>query len=96
MLSPHNVIIQPIVSEHSTRLSAQYNTYTFKVAIAANKIAIKDAVEAVFNVHVTKVNTVSIKGKKRRVRFRMGETSAWKKAYVSIQDGERIEIFEGV
>lgn len=96
MLSPHEIILQPVVSEHTTKLSTLHNTYAFKVAKEANKIAIKGAVEAIFNVHVTKVSTLSVKGKKRRVRYRMGLTSSWKKAYVSIQEGERIEIFEGV
>ena len=80
MQNPHNIILQPLISEQSTKLSDQNNAYTFKVAKDANKVEIKDAVESLFNVHVTKVNTVNLKGKKRRIRGRVGLTSSWKKA----------------
>lgn len=96
MLNPHEVIIKPIISEHSIKLSDLQNTYTFRVKKDANKVEIKNAVEALFDVKVKKVNVLNLKGKKRRVRVRVGMTSSWKKAYVSLQSGDRIEIFEGV
>jgi len=96
MLDPHDIIIRPLISEHTTKISDYHNTYTFKVAKAANKIEIKSAVESLFNVKVKKVNTLNFKGKKRRMRYKVGLTASWKKAYVTLNEGDRIEIFEGV
>ncbi len=95
-MNPHDIIIKPIISEQTSKLSELNNSYTFKVAKGANKIAIKDAVEKLFDVKVKKVNTLNFKGKKRRVRAKLGMTASWKKAYVTLQSGDRIEIFEGV
>ncbi|MBQ9058125.1 MAG: 50S ribosomal protein L23 [Atopobiaceae bacterium] len=92
MNSVYNVIIRPIVSERSFDLMGQ-NKYTFEVAKGAAKQEIADAVEKIFNVHVIKVNTMSVKPKKKRVRYQMGNTRSWKKAIVTIRDGESIEIF---
>lgn len=92
MNSVYNVIIRPIVSERSFGLMDQ-NKYTFEVAKDAAKQEIADAVEKIFNVHVVKVNTMSVKPKKKRVRYQIGNTRSWKKAIVTIRDGESIEIF---
>ena len=92
MNSVYNVIIRPIVSERSFGLMDQ-NKYTFEVAKDAAKQEIADAVEKIFNVHVVKVNTMSVKPKKKRVRYQIGSTRSWKKAIVTIRDGESIEIF---
>ena len=92
MNSVYNVIIRPIVSERSFGLMDQ-NKYTFEVAKDAAKQEIADAVEKIFGVHVVKVNTMSVKPKKKRVRYQVGSTRSWKKAIVTIREGETIEIF---
>ena len=92
MDSAYNVIIRPVVSERSFDLMAQ-NKYTFEVARDAHKREIADAVEKLFAVHVVKVNTISVKPKPKRVRYQMGYTRSWKKAVVTLAEGESIEIF---
>lgn len=92
MNSPYNVIIRPVVSEHSYDLMSQ-NKYTFEVAKTSCKEEIADAVEKLFNVHVKKVNTMSVKPKTKRVRYQAGKTRSWKKAIVTVAEGETIEIF---
>ena len=92
MNSVYNVIIHPVVSERTFDLMGQ-NKYTFEVAKDAPKEEIRDAVEKIFNVHVVKVNTVNVKPKNKRVRFVQGKTRTWKKAIVTIAEGESIEIF---
>ena len=92
MNSVYNVIIRPVVSERTFDLMGQ-NKYTFEVAKDAPKEEIRDAVEKIFNVHVVKVNTVNVKLKNKRVRFVQGKTRTWKKAIVTIAEGESIEIF---
>jgi large subunit ribosomal protein L23 len=68
--------------------------YTFRVADGANKIEIRKAVEEIFNVNVKSVNTVSVRGKKRRRGRYLGTTSEWKKAVVTLKEGQKIEAFE--
>ena len=92
MNSVYNVIIRPVVSERTFDLMGQ-NKYTFEVAKDAPKEEIRDAVEKIFNVHVVKVNTVNVKPKNKRVRFVQGKTRTWKKAIVTIAEGESIENF---
>ncbi|MCH3967579.1 MAG: 50S ribosomal protein L23 [Atopobiaceae bacterium] len=92
MNSVYNVIVKPIVSERSFDLMSQ-NKYTFEVAPAASKGEIADAIEKLFDVTVTKVNTMSVKPKKKRVRYALGNTRSWKKAIVTLAPGNTIEIF---
>ena len=92
MNSVYNVIIRPVVSERTFDLMGQ-NKYTFEVAKNAPKEEIRDAVEKIFNVHVVKVNTVNVKPKNKRVRFVQGKTRTWKKAMVTLKEGDTIEIF---
>ena len=91
-MTAHEIIIRPIVSERSFSLMEQ-NKYTFEVARDANKYQIKDAIEELFSVHVTSVNTINVKPKKKRVRYVAGYTRQWKKAVVTIAEGESIEIY---
>ena len=84
MNSIYNVIIRPVVSERSFDLMSQ-GKYTFEVAAKAPKEEIADAVEKLFNVHVLKVNTMWVKPKNK--------TRTWKKAVVTIAEGEQIEVF---
>lgn len=92
MNSAYEVIIRPVVSERSFDQMAQ-NKYTFEVARQAAKEEIAAAVEKLFNVHVLKVNTLWVKPKNKRVRYVTGKTRTWKKAIVTIADGEQIEVF---
>jgi large subunit ribosomal protein L23 len=89
-----DVLIAPVVSEKSYGLIDQ-NKYTFLVLPEANKTEIKIAVEKVFNVKVTAVNTVNRPGKRRRTRFGWGQRNDTKRAIVSVAEGQRIDIFAG-
>lgn len=96
MISPHDIIIKPIITEDSMD-KMEDNKYSFKVAVDANKSEIKKAVEAIFDVKVVKVNTMNMKGKKKRVGQHVGRTSDWKKAIVTLtEDSKAIEFFEGM
>lgn len=93
MRSPEEVIIAPIITEKSYRLANEENKYTFRVHPDANKIEIKNAVEKLFNVKVVKVNTINVKPKRKRLGKFEGRTSSWKKAIVTLKEGDRIEFF---
>ena len=92
MKDPREVIIRPIISEHSYDMM-QENVYTFEVAKSANKVEIAQAVEEIFDVTVVKVNTMNVKAKPKRVRYQVGKTRTWKKAMVTVAEGDSIEIF---
>src|SRR5262245_50092174 len=83
-LEPHQIIIRPLVTEKGMHRSTRLNQYAFEVATEAGKKDIREAVETLFNVKVLKVRTQSRQGKKRRYKFRNGETKAWKKAIVTL------------
>jgi large subunit ribosomal protein L23 len=89
------VIIRPVVSEKSYVLSAA-NRYTFRVHKDAHKTQIRQAVEALFEVHVVDVRTVSVKSKPKRRGLISGRTRSWKKAIVRVRPGETIPIFQGL
>jgi large subunit ribosomal protein L23 len=91
---PHDVLISPVISEKSYGLLDE-NKYTFLVPPTANKSEIKIAVEKLFNVKVTNVNTVNRQGKRKRTRFGYGKRKDTKRAIVSLAEGERIDIFGG-
>ncbi len=109
MKAPQDIIIRPIITEQATD-NLSLNKYTFEVAKDANKLEIKDAVETLFNVEVTKVNTVNCDGKQKRMGRFVGKTSSYKKAIVTVNpepDNEKgtkkadkkrgtIEFFEGM
>ena len=88
--NPRDILIRPVVSEKSYRLEDE-GKYTFIVAPGANKTQIRQAVEAVFRVKVTGVNTVNRPGKRRRTRFGWGKRPDTKRAIVSLAQGERID-----
>ena len=90
---PREVIIRPVITEHSYDVMDN-NVYTFEVAKDANKIEIRQAIEAIFGVTVKKVNTLNVKPKPKRVRYqKKGYTRTWKKAMVTLAEGDTIEIF---
>lgn len=92
-LAPHQVILRPLVTEKGMHRSTRYNQYAFEVNPLSDKETIKDAVEELFDVKVTKVRTQNRKGKPRRYRFRYGMTKGWKKAIVTLNNEDRIEFF---
>ena len=88
-------IIKPVVTEKSVDLM-QENKYCFKIAKDANKIEIKNAIEEIFKVTVANVNTVNVHGKMKRMGRTQGMTASWKKAVVTLREGDSIEVFEGL
>lgn len=92
MYDPRDIILRPIISEKSYALIEQ-NRYTFEVAKTASKQQIAQAVSEIFGVTVTAVNTMNVTGKPRRVRVAKGKTRDWKKAIVSLKQGDTIELF---
>ena len=94
-MHPYEVLRRPVITEKGTELQAQ-GKYAFEVARDANKPQIKQAVEKAFKVKVTAVNVVTVRGKVRRVGRRQVLTQSWKKAIVTLQPGDKIELFEGV
>lgn len=91
-LNVYDVIIEPLITEKIAVQSEKLGKYAFKVHRDANRKQIKSAVEKIFSVHVTRVNTLNNMGKWRRVRFQPGRTAQWKKAIVTLKKGEKIDI----
>ena len=89
------VLIKPVVSEKSYVLSAA-NKYTFRVHPDAHKTQIRQAVEALFDVHVVDVRTMSVKSKPKRRGVSRGRTRSWKKAIVQVRPGETMPVFAGL
>lgn len=89
------IIRSPLITEKGTLVNEQANQVLFRVSRDANKVEIQRAVEQFFNVKVVKVRTVNVLGKTRRVGRSMGRRSDWKKAYVTLAEGQRIDFFEG-
>ena len=94
-MEARDIIIKPVVTEKSIGMM-ENNKYVFKVALKANKIEIKKAIEEIFKVKVVDVNTVRINGKMKRMGRYEGKTSDYKKAIVQLAEGDSIEIFEGM
>ncbi len=91
-MDAHTIIKSPVITEKSTDLSGKYNKYSFVVDERVNKIEIKRAIEELFKVKVVKVNTAWMRGKQRRVRFHQGKRPDWKKAIVTLREGDKIEL----
>jgi len=93
--NPHTILAAPLITEKATLVNATGNQVVFKVHPQANKIEIKRAVEQLFQVKVAQVRTIQYLGKTRRVGRSVGRKPAWKKAYVTLAAGDRIDFFEG-
>ncbi len=91
----YSVLVAPLITEKSTLASEVGNQVVFRVHPQANKVSIRDAVETLFNVKVKQVRTMQYLGKNRRVGRSHGRKSSWKKAYVTLREGDRIDFFEG-
>jgi large subunit ribosomal protein L23 len=92
----YSVIKKVLITEKSTIVKDEWNQYIIAVDNRANKIEIASAVEKLFKVKVLKVRTMNMFGKKKRVGKTIGEKPSWKKAIVTLAEGNRIEIYEGV
>ena len=88
------VIIEPLLTE-KTNLLRETHKYAFRVDPRANKLQVREAVEQLFGVHPVNCRIINVKRKPKRVRFRKGYTSSWKKAIVTLPPSETIGIFEG-
>ena len=88
----YNIIRAPRVSEKTARLQEVSNQYVFEVATDATKADIKVAVEKLFEVKVEAVNVVNVKGKNKSFRFRAGSRGSWRKAYVTLAEGQSIDV----
>jgi large subunit ribosomal protein L23 len=93
MYDPRDIVIRPVISEKSYDMIA-VNRYTFEVAKTASKPQIAQAITDIFGVTVTSVNTMNVTGKPRRVRVAKGKTRDWKKAVVTLKEGDSIEFFQ--
>jgi large subunit ribosomal protein L23 len=94
-MSPAEIVRGPIITEKGTLVSERGNQVVFRVHPQANKVEIRRAVETLFKVRVDKVRTARQLGKVRRVGRHQGRRPDWKKAYVTLAEGQRIDFFEG-
>ncbi|MFZ5657746.1 MAG: 50S ribosomal protein L23 [Pseudomonadota bacterium] len=88
----YSIIRAPRISEKTARLQEVSNQYVFEVSTEANKLEIKEAVEKIFGVNVRSVNVVNVKGKNKAFKFRMGRRGDWRKAYVTLAEGQSIDV----
>ena len=95
MRGPHDIIKAPLISEKGSLLAESTHQVLFKVRPNANKIEVKKAVESLFKVKVTRVRMARYLGKIRRVGRSMGRRPEWKKAYVTLREGDKIDFFGG-
>ena len=95
-----DISIKPIITERATKLSEKRNCYTFRVSPEANKNQIKSLVEQLYGVKVESVNTAIVRGKNKsrwtKSGLLRGKTARWKKAYVTVADGQSIEFFSNI
>jgi large subunit ribosomal protein L23 len=95
-MTPHEILKRPVITEKSTTQKEAHNQLTFEVDRRANKVEIRRAVEQVFKTKVVDVRTIQMKGKAKRFGRTLGRRRNWKKAIVTLAQGERVEFFEGV
>jgi large subunit ribosomal protein L23 len=95
MIQYEDILLEPVLSEKANLLREE-GKYVFKVAQSATKIQIKEAVRKLFDVHPISCTVMVVGGKPKRLRYRKGYTSTWKKAIVRLPKDEKIAIFEGV
>jgi large subunit ribosomal protein L23 len=92
-MNDYQVILRPLITEKNTNLM-MFNKYCFEVARESTKPQIKRAIEAIFDVAVVSVHTINVRGKKRRRGREYGYQRDWKKAIVTLAEGDRIDLFE--
>jgi len=96
MMDARQIVIRPLVTEKSTLLREQSNKYAFRVVPRASKRQIKAAIEELFDVNVLDVRTMRMQGKKKRLGRNLGRRPSWKKAIVTLAEGDTVDFFEGV
>jgi len=96
MKNPYQIVKRPLLTEKSDRLRETDNQYCFEVAVWANKLEVKAAIESLFEVKVSSVRIQNRIGKAKRMGRFTGKRADWKKAIVTLKEGEVIELFEGV
>jgi large subunit ribosomal protein L23 len=94
MRDAREVVLRPLVTEKATTLKDERNQVSFQVAIDANKVEIRQAVEAIFRVKVLDVRTQVVQGKEKRMGRFVGRRASWKKAVVQLHPESKIELFE--
>ena len=90
------IVIRPVVTEKCTEKREAYNIYCFEVLKQATKHEIKNVMKKIYGVNVEKINIVNKKGKVKRRRNIEGQQKDWKKAYIKLKKGEKLQIFEGI
>ena len=103
MIDDKNIILNPVLTEKSSLLMEKLNQYVFRVSVNANKIQIKNELEKKFKVSVTKVSTMNFNGKSKNTTIRSGghvlrssgRRSSWKKAIITLKDGDKINLVDG-
>jgi large subunit ribosomal protein L23 len=93
---PRSIILRPLVTEKGSVMRERGNTYLFSVIPDANRIEIKQAVQEIFNVKVKNVRTMVVHGKVKRMGVYQGKRPDWKKAIVTLEEGQSIDLFEQV
>ena len=91
-IDPYSVLVEPHMTEKSTRVSEASSQFAFKVNPKAGKVQIKRAMKLLFGVKVKRVNTLQVAGKVRRTKFGQGRRARWKKAYITLQEGETLNL----
>ena len=94
MRDARQIVMRPLVTEKATTLKDDHNQVSFQVAIDANKIEVRRAIETIFNVKVTGVRTQVVFGKMKRMGRHIGRRASWKKAIVTLGPGSKIDLFE--
>ena len=93
-MNPHDVLIRPLLTEKITAIRETKNSIAFSVHRQATRIDIRRAVEKVFSVKVASVNVMNVRGKKKRQGRFTGRRSDWRKAFITLNEGEKIELYE--
>jgi large subunit ribosomal protein L23 len=94
MKDPRQIVLRPLVTEKATTLKDDHNQVSFQVALDANKIEVRQAVESIFKVKATNVRTQVVFGKEKRMGRYVGRRPSWKKAVVTLGAGSKIDLFE--
>ena len=94
--SIYGVLKRPIITEKTNHLREEANQYVFEVATGATKVDVRRAVEEIFSVRVTEIRTMNVRGKVKRFKRQFGKRPNWKKAIVTVREGDAIDLFEGV
>ena len=96
MKDPRSIVLRALMTEKGAQLRETHNTYYFKVSPKANKLEIRSAISSIFNVEVVNVRTINVRGKFKRLGRSAGRRSSWKKAIVTLKEGQTIDLFDQV